>query len=63
MDDLPLQYRAFLSYSHQDRVWAERLHRKLESYRFPELLRAEFPKLPLSLAPVFKDRDDLQSGG
>lgn len=57
------EFRAFISYSHKDRQQAGRLHRRLEAYRFPEALRAAHPDLPESLAPVFKDRDDLQSGG
>ncbi|MBV8341695.1 MAG: toll/interleukin-1 receptor domain-containing protein, partial [Gammaproteobacteria bacterium] len=28
-------YRAFLSYSHQDRGWANWLHKALETYRVP----------------------------
>ncbi|HWN40963.1 MAG TPA: toll/interleukin-1 receptor domain-containing protein [Thermoanaerobaculia bacterium] len=32
------RYQAFISYSHSDRQWGERLHRWLESYRIPERL-------------------------
>lgn len=58
------QYRAFISYSHQDAGWASWLHGSLEKYRPPKSLigtttsRGEVPK---RLAPVFKDRDELPS--
>ena len=58
------QYRAFISYSHQDSRWASWLHAALEKYRPPKALigtvtsRGEVPK---RLAPIFKDRDELPS--
>jgi tetratricopeptide (TPR) repeat protein len=59
------KYRAFLSYSHRDLKWADRLHRELERYRVPPHLRqtsgAERP-LPRNLRPIFRDRDDLSGG-
>ncbi len=58
------QYRAFISYSHQDSAWASWLHSSLEKYRPPKTLigtstdRGEVPK---RLSPIFKDRDELPS--
>lgn len=56
------RYKAYLSYSHADQRWAEWLHRALERYRVPKRL-AEAPdrRLPSSLAPIFRDREDLSS--
>ena len=58
------KYRAFLSYSHEDKKWARWLHRSLENYRVPPHLnkpgdRATGP--PNRIAPVFRDRTDLSS--
>jgi tetratricopeptide (TPR) repeat protein len=56
------RYRAFISYNHADKAWAERIHRDLETYRLPSRLvgqvtsRGEVPK---RLTPIFRDRDDL----
>lgn len=59
------KYRAFLSYSHNDRKWADWLHRELERYRVPLRLRQSVGSnqtLPRNLRPVFRDRDELPSG-
>lgn len=57
-----MRYRAFLSYSHEDKKWARWLHRKLESYRLPRnLAAADGNELPKRLAPIFRDRDELPS--
>ncbi|MDX1380412.1 MAG: toll/interleukin-1 receptor domain-containing protein [Xanthomonadales bacterium] len=58
------RYKAFISYSHQDRAWAAWLQRALESYRIPRRLRGSpgaFGPVPSRLAPVFRDREDLSS--
>ena len=58
------KYRAFISYSHQDQVWAQWLHNALESYRVPRRLvgqTTEAGVIPARLAPVFRDRDELPS--
>ncbi len=55
------KYRAFLSYSHHDRKRAERLHRELERYRIPPLLRQQ-RDLPRRLGKFFRDSDELPSG-
>lgn len=56
------KYRAFICYSQQDRVAAEKLHRRLENYRIPKHLigraRAIGP-VPARLSPIFRDRDEL----
>lgn len=56
-------YRAFISYSHSDEAWARWLQRALESYRLPKSLRQSQPQLPARLFPIFRDRDELASGG
>jgi hypothetical protein len=53
-------YKAFISYSHQDEVWASWLHRALESYKIPKHLRSD--QVPDRLFPIFRDRDELSSG-
>jgi tetratricopeptide (TPR) repeat protein len=56
------RYWAFLSYSHDDRIEAERLHRALERFRVPKALvgrRAERFLIPARLTPVFQDRTEL----
>jgi len=56
------KYRAFISYSHADEVWAKWLHKSLETYRLPKRLvgrETEFGPVPGRLAPVFRDRDEL----
>ncbi len=57
------RYKAYLSYSHADQQSADWLHRALEGYRVPKHLRAagSGTAVPESLAPVFKDREDLSS--
>ena len=58
------RYRAFISYSHRDRRWAEWLHRALETYRVPSRLvglATAAGTVPRRLVPVFRDRDELAS--
>lgn len=58
----PQRYKAFISYSHQDRKAAEWLHRALESYRPPRGLRcADGGVLAGALKPIFRDRDELSA--
>jgi eukaryotic-like serine/threonine-protein kinase len=60
-----MRYRAFLSYSHKDRVWGEWLHRRLESYKIDRDLRGRdtpFGPVPSTLQPIFRDRDDFAGG-
>ena len=56
-----LQYRAFISYSHQDRSWADWLHKALETYPIPKRLVGRTTAagtIPARLAPVFRDREE-----
>ena len=58
------RYKAFISYSHQDRAWAAWLQRALETYRVPRRLvgsAGPFGPIPARIAPVFRDREDLSS--
>ena len=58
------RYRAFISYSHRDKRWAEWLHRALETYRVPSRLvglATAVGVVPRRLTPVFRDRDELAS--
>jgi len=55
------KYRAFISYSHQDRTWVEWLHKALESYRLPKQLvgaQTPFGPVPEKLFPIYRDRDE-----
>jgi len=56
------RYKAFISYSHSDKRWANWLHRSLEMYRVPRRLRGykgEFGAIEERIRPVFKDREEL----
>ena len=57
------KYWAFISYSHQDKSWADWLHRKLETYRIPAALvqedAASGKTVPRRIFPVFRDREEL----
>lgn len=58
------RYRAFISYSHQDKSWADWLHRALEAYAVPRRLVGQTTAagvIPRRLAPIFRDRDELAS--
>jgi len=57
------RYKAYISYSHADERWAAWLQRALETYRVPRRLSATGAggSCPRSLAPVFRDREDLSS--
>jgi tetratricopeptide (TPR) repeat protein len=58
------RFKAFISYSHQDRAWAAWLQRALETYRVPKRLvggNGTFGPIPARIAPVFRDREDLSS--
>ena len=57
-----MRYSAFISYNHQDRSWANWLHRQLERYRLPKpVIGRESPlgTLGQRLPPVFQDREEL----
>ncbi len=58
------KYWAFISYSHRDTLWANWLHKSLESYRPPkQLVGTATPRgmVPKRLTPVFRDREELPS--
>jgi tetratricopeptide (TPR) repeat protein len=58
------RYKAFISYSHRDELWATWLHKSLESYRPPRQLvgtHTSRGEVPRRLNPVFRDREELAS--
>lgn len=60
-----MQYKAFISYSHQDARWGARLHKRLETYRFPKNLIGKITHkgtVPDFMKPVFRDREELSAG-
>jgi tetratricopeptide (TPR) repeat protein len=57
-------YFAFISYSHRDKLWADWLHKSLETYRVPSRLvgqTTDAGSVPKRLTPIFRDRDELAS--
>jgi hypothetical protein len=64
-EPVALKYRAFISYSHADTVWAKWLHRGLEGFHIDKDLAGRGSAtgtIPKSLRPVFRDRDDFTAG-
>ena len=62
--DRPFAYRAFISYSHRDKAWADWLHKSLETWRVPARLvgkETAAGTIPRRLNPVFRDREELAS--
>src|SRR5205085_5405990 len=58
-------YRAFLSYSHRDKAWADWLHRALERTKIDKDLVGRHTAagpVPATLRPIFRDRDDFSAG-
>src|SRR5689334_7645012 len=56
-----LKYRAFISYSHRDKKWADWLHRALEGYRVPKSLLDASGRdgpIPQTLFPIYRDRTE-----
>lgn len=55
------RFRAFVSYSHADKAAAQRLHRKLETYRLPVHLRETAAAIEPDgrVGAIFRDREDL----
>lgn len=53
------KYYAFISYSRKDIKWASWLQNKLETYRLPAKIRKANKNIPKKLAPVFRDKTDL----
>ena len=60
-----IEYRAFLSYSHRDKSWAQWLHHALESTRIDKDLvgrETRVGPVPRALRPIFRDREDFSAG-
>lgn len=56
------RYRAFISYSHQDKSWGRWLHRKLETFRVPRKVVGATGRdgpIPRKLYPIFRDQEEL----
>tara|TARA_R110000824_G_scaffold104214_6_gene247370 strand:+ start:39307 stop:40848 length:1542 start_codon:yes stop_codon:yes gene_type:complete len=60
-DPQAVRFRAFVSYSHADAAIAQKLHRKIETYRLPRHLQADQMDCPDNgrLGRIFRDREDL----
>jgi len=56
-----VRFRAFVSYSHADATIAQKLHRKIETYRLPQHLRDRETDDPDNgrMGRIFRDREDL----
>jgi len=55
-------YKAFISYSHDNEEFGAWLHKQLERYKIPKRLREDYPHLPKTLYPIFRDRYELNAG-
>lgn len=58
------RYKAFISYNHQDEIWARWLQHALEAYRIPKRLvgtDGKYGRIPKRLKPVFRDLEDLSA--
>ena len=56
------KYKAFISYSHQDKKVVNWLHKKLETYRVPKSLvgkKTTSGVIDKRLYPIFRDREEL----
>lgn len=62
MSVINYKYFAFISYSHKDSYFVEKLHKRLEDYRLPSIVRKENPLLPKTVQPIFRDKTNLTSG-
>lgn len=56
------KFLAFISYSHADRKFADRLQSKLEAYQLPNRLRPRSNKSKGKLGRFFRDQNELQTG-
>jgi len=54
-------YKAFISYSHHDKQWAEWLHSQLERFRLPSHIAKSLGQ-PQAIGKIFRDREELSSG-
>lgn len=62
MPDMGQRYWAFISYSHADSRWANRLHRQLEGFSVPRRLVGHPTPVgpaPKRFRPIFKDLEEL----
>ena len=55
-------YYAFISYKREDEKWAAWLHKQLETYRIPSLIRRNNLNVPEKIYPVFYDKTDITGG-
>src|SRR5215831_13560947 len=56
------KYWAFITYSHRDKTAGDSLHKALETYRVPKMLRGKntgVGSTPMRFFPVFRDREEL----
>ncbi len=62
MDNDNFEYYAFVSYDHEDDVWANRLQKKLENYKLPSFIRKKEKDVPKRIRPIFRDKTDHSLG-
>lgn len=57
----PAKYKnyAFISYSHANARWANKIHSQLEQYRLPAHLRKKYRDTPARAYPISRDRTNL----
>jgi len=58
------KYKAFLSYSHEDKAAAKWIHTRLETFRTPGALvgaSGRWGETPARLQPIFRDREELSA--
>jgi tetratricopeptide (TPR) repeat protein len=64
-DNRQYRYHALISYSHADTRWAKRFRKSLERFKIDkDLVGRQMPtgRIPKSLYPVFRDRDEFTAG-
>lgn len=60
MSEPAKRYRAFISYSQQDKAYARRLHQALESYRLPRGMEVDgVDPRTRKLGRFFRDDDEM----
>ena len=53
------KYKAFISYSRNDKNTVDWFHKNLEIFSLPRNIQIEYPHLELKLGKFFKDTEEL----